>query len=139
MVQPLEIQGYKHTFITNAAELTSVPISIDEFESHNPGERETNAEQVLRFLARNHDKAYKAVEITEATDVSKNSIHPVLRRLEERELVRHREPYWAIGDPEAVRDAVAFSSTAAFLDDELGNESRAEWLAAGEADSESES
>lgn len=107
-----------------------MPISIDEFESHDPEKQETNAERVVRFLARNRDKAYKAIEIAEATDVNENSIHPVLNRLEERGLVRHREPYWAIGDLEAVRDAIVFSSTAEFLDEALGPESREEWLTA---------
>ena len=111
-----------------------MPISIDEFESHDPEKRETNAERVVRFLARNQDKAYKAVEIAEATGVNENSIHPVLNRLEERRLVRHREPYWAIGDIEDIQDAVVFSSTAEFLDDVLGPESREEWLRASEGD-----
>jgi parallel beta-helix repeat protein len=46
-----------------------MPISIDEFESHGPETRETNAERVLGFLARNDDKAYKALEIADATGV----------------------------------------------------------------------
>jgi len=50
--------------------------------------------------------------------------------LEDRELVRHREPYWAIGDLDTVREAREFQSAAAFLDDELGSESRTEWLEA---------
>lgn len=107
-----------------------MPISIDEFETHDPERRKTNAERVVEFLARNRDKAYRAIEIAEATGVNENSIHPVLNRLEERGLIRHREPYWAIGDLEAVRDARLFSSTAEFLDDELGPESRDEWLTA---------
>ena len=107
-----------------------MPISIDEFETHDPERRKTNAERVVEFLARNRDKAYRAIEIAEATGVNEHSIHPVLNRLEERGLVRHREPYWAIGDLEAVRDARLFGSTAEFLDDELGPESRGEWLTA---------
>jgi len=109
-----------------------VPISIDEFESHEPTRRETNAERVVRFLARNHDKAYKAIEIAEATDINKNSIHPVLKRLKEQGLVRHSEPYWAIGDLEDIRDTMLFSGTAEFLDETLGSESRKEWVAAAE-------
>lgn len=116
-----------------------MPISIDEFESHDPEERETNAERVVRFLARNRDKAYKAIEIADATGVDENSIHPVLTRLEDRGLVRHREPYWAIGDIEDVQDAVVFSSTAEFLDEELGPESRDEWLRAAEDEGTKES
>ena len=107
-----------------------MPISIDEFESRDPEKRETNAERVVRFLARNRGKAYKAIEIAEATGINENSIHPVLKRLEDRGLVRHREPYWAIGDLDAVREAMVFSSTAEFLDDTLGSESRDEWLTA---------
>jgi hypothetical protein len=115
-----------------------VPISIDEFESHAPEEGVTNAEHVLRFLARNDDKAYKAIEIADAAGVDRNSIHPVLKRLREQGLVRHREPYWAAGDLDDIRDAVVFQSTAKFLDERLGSESREEWLnaAKGSADSE---
>jgi len=116
----------------STSDFTSVPISIDEFESHDPEKRETNAERVVRFLAGNRDKAYKAIEVAEATGVDENSIHPVLNRLEERGLVRHREPYWAIGDVGAVQNAMAFSSTAAFLDEKLGPERREEWLRASE-------
>lgn len=119
------------------AERETVPIGIDEFESHDPDDRETNAERVLRFLAGNRERAYKAVEIAEATGVNENSIHPVLTRLEGRGLIRHREPYWAIGDLEAVREAMVFHSTADFLDGELGSESRDEWLAAAPQDEES--
>lgn len=114
-----------------------MPISIDEFESRDPEKRETNAERVVRFLARNRDKAYKAIEIAKATDIKENSIHPVLNRLEERGLIRHREPYWAIGDLEKVRDAMMFGSTAEFLDESLGRESREEWLSAAQEDEES--
>ncbi|AKH98305.1 helix-turn-helix domain-containing protein [Halanaeroarchaeum sulfurireducens] len=113
-----------------------MPISIDEFESRGPEKGETNAERVVRFLARNQDTAYKAIEIAEATDINENSIHPVLNRLEERGLVRHREPYWAIGDLEKVRDAKMFSSTSQFLEDTLGSESREEWLTAAQNDEE---
>jgi len=109
-----------------------MPISIDEFESHDSQDRKTNAERVLEFLARNEEKAYRALEIAEATGVDENSIHPVLNRLEEQDLVRHKEPYWALGDRERVREAHRYHSTVAFLDDELGPESRSAWLAAAE-------
>ncbi|WP_049935204.1 hypothetical protein [Haloplanus natans] len=114
-----------------------MPISIDEFESHDADARNTNAERVVRFLAQNREKAYKAVEIADATEVNENSIHPVLNRLKERGLVRHKEPYWAIGDIEAVQDAMMFSSTVEFLNETLGAESREEWLrAAADADAD---
>lgn len=111
-----------------------MPISINEFESRDPVSGETNPERVVRFLARNRDKAYKATEIAAATDINENSIHPVLNRVKERELVRHREPHWTIGDLETVRDAMQFASTAAFLDETLGPESREEWMNAAQTD-----
>lgn len=113
-----------------------MPISIDEFDDRDPDARETNAERVLRFLARNRDKAYRPAEIADATGVHENSMSAVLRRLEDRDLVRHREPYWAIGDLETVRDAVVFHGSASELDAELGPESRDEWLDAAREDEE---
>jgi predicted ArsR family transcriptional regulator len=115
-----------------------VPISIDEFETHDGGEEPTNPERVLRFLTANPDKAYKLIEIANATEVNNNSIHPVLKRLEEQGLVRHREPYWAVGDLNDVRDAMIFRSTAEFLDEEIGTKSRQEWLEAAEKAEESD-
>jgi len=115
-----------------------MPIRIDEFESHDPDDGRTNAERVIRFLVRNRNKAYKPAEIATATGVNRNSIHAVLNRLEAQDLVRHREPYWAIGDPNAVRNADAFHSTAEFLDEELGSESRDEWLTAAKSDEASD-
>ena len=109
-----------------------MPISIDEFESHEPEEEMTNAERVLRFLVRNDDKAYKAAEIADVAGVDRNSVHPVLKRLREQELVRHREPYWAVGDLNDIQDAVMFQSAAEFLNERLGTESREEWLRAAE-------
>lgn len=113
-----------------------MPISIDEFESHNPGEGPSNAERVLAFLARNRDQAFKAREIADGAGVNQNSIHPVLLRLEERSMVRHREPYWAMGDLDVVRDAHELHELAGYLDEELGVESREEWLTAGDSDEE---
>ena len=107
-----------------------MPISIDEFEEHDGSSELTNAERVLRFLIQNRDQAFKAAEIADETSINANSIHPVLKRLEERNLVRHKPPYWALGDLDTVRSASMFRSTAAFLDEELGSESREEWLEA---------
>lgn len=114
-----------------------MPISIDTFDEYDSHERrETNAERVIQFLVENRDKAFKATEIAEETGVNKNSIQPVLNRLRERDLVRHKEPYWAIGNLERVRDAYMVHSMNKFLDEELGEEDREEWLSAAESDSE---
>lgn len=110
-----------------------MPITIDEFDRFDSDEAgPTNAERVLRFLIRNRENAYKATEIADATGIAENSVHPTLNRLAARDLVRHKEPYWAIGDLEHVRYTFVFRSNAAFLDEGLGPESRAEWLTAAE-------
>jgi len=116
-----------------------MPISIHQFEESDRLPRhETNAERVVRFLVVNRDMAYKASEISDATGVAENSIQPVLGRLREQGLVRHKKPYWAIGDLDRVREASLFHSTAAFLDHQLGDEDRSEWLAAAESSDEAE-
>ncbi|GAB3040528.1 TrmB family transcriptional regulator [Natronobiforma cellulositropha] len=109
-----------------------MPISIDSFDEYDaPEQSGTNAEKIVRFLAENQDKAFKATEIAAATGVNENSVPPVLTRLRSRNLVRHKEPYWAIGDPAHVREAFALQSTTAVLDERLGDEDRAQWLEAG--------
>jgi transcription initiation factor IIE alpha subunit len=103
-------------------------IDIEEFEAGDSASEETNAERVGRFLLRHSDKAFKANEIAEQTGVNPNSIQPVLQRLQERGLVRHKRPYWALGDVEDVRAALAYHETAEFLDEKLGSERRGDWL-----------
>ncbi len=115
-----------------------MPISIDKFDHYESSEpHETNAERVLRFLLENREKAFKAREIADETGINRNSIQPVLSRLRARNLVRHKEPYWAIGDIERVRGAYMFQSTAQYLDEQLGEEDRNKWLEAA-ADSTAE-
>lgn len=112
-----------------------MPIGIDEFDELDSGDDHvSNAERVIGFLVQNREHAFKATEIAAETGVSENSIHPVLNRLEDRDLVRHKEPYWAIGDLDHVREAFVFHSSVTFLDDELGPESREQWVDAASTD-----
>lgn len=104
-------------------------IDIEEFESADEaalGGR-TNAERVLAFLAERGNKAFRQTEIAEGADVERGSIGPVLSRLEERGLVRHKGVYWAIGDPDRLRDAGQVSSTLRLLDEKLGEEDPESW------------
>ncbi len=123
-----------YTFIAESELIysASVPISIDESETASPAEERPNGHRVLEFLVEHRDKAFKASEIAAGPDVHENSVHPVLHRLESQDLVRHRAPYWALGDLETVGAALGYHEVAAFLDDALGPERRREWLAAEE-------
>ena len=110
-------------------------IDIDRFDESSPEELEelSNPELVLRFLWENRDQAWKATEIARRTDVSKNSIHPVLSRLEDRGLVRHKGPYWAITDDrEHLRRAYDLHRANHLFSDLYGEEDRDEWLEASE-------
>lgn len=112
-----------------------MPITIDEFEHFDSTADEsepTNAERIVQFLVQNREHAYTATEIANATGIAENPIHPTLHRLEDRDLVRYKEPYWAIGDPEHVRVAFMLRSTTAVPDEPLSPENREAWLAAGE-------
>lgn len=78
-----------------------MPVKFDEYETAS-GELDwaldpdSNAYQILSFLADHPETGFSPSEIHEATDIPRGSVGTTLRRLEERELVRHKEPYWAI-------------------------------------------
>lgn len=110
-------------------------IDIDRFEERSPEQLSevSNPELVLAFLHENRDRAWKATEIARRTAVNENSIHPVLSRLEERELVRHKGPYWAITDDEdRLRRAYDLHRITDRFDERFGEEDRDEWIAASE-------
>lgn len=79
-----------------------VPIDIREFErkpSESLGiEEGSQSDRVLRFLARNSDKAFTQSEIHRGTGIKRGSVGAVLSRLEDRGLVRHKGKYWAVAD-----------------------------------------
>jgi hypothetical protein len=108
-----------------------VPIDIDQFEQHSEGSlREagrTNAEQILSFLAANPEHAYTPKEIHTAIDVPRGSVGVVLSRLEDRDLVRHRGEYWAIGTAEDIDTTLQAMATAQTATDRLGDEDPAAW------------
>jgi Mn-dependent DtxR family transcriptional regulator len=107
-------------------------IDIGTFEEKSEAELAelTNGERVLRFLAQNDDYAFKPAKIAEQTGVNKNSIGNVLARLEDRKLVRHKGPYWAITDDEKrLTSFSAYFQTTSTLDDRLGTEDADEWAA----------
>lgn len=108
-----------------------MPIDIDRFERGSSEELRsdgrTNAEEILAFLATNAEQAYTPKEIHEATDVPRGSVGVVLSRLEDRELVRHRGEYWAIGEAEDIDTTLSSLATARAATDRLGEEDPEEW------------
>ena len=108
-----------------------MPIDIERFEEDSVQELrasgQTNAEEILAFLASSPDRAFTPKEIHEATDVVRGSVGVVLSRLEDRGLVRHRGEYWAIADDEDVEKTLSAMATARTATDRLGPEDPDEW------------
>lgn len=106
-----------------------MPIDIETFTEASDEELRdvTNAEKVVRFLYRNEDKAFTPSEIAEGAGVKKSSISTVLRRLDERNFVKHKGAYWAIGDEGTIRDAFHLHRLLADLDERFGAEDVDAW------------
>ena len=115
-----------------------MPIDIETFDeaSEDDLEKPTNGKRVVQFLVENDEQAFTPAEIADRTDVKRSSIGTVLRRLEERGLVRHKGAYWAAGDEDAIRDAYEFHRLLEAADDRFGEEDLDEWreYAAGSPD-----
>jgi Mn-dependent DtxR family transcriptional regulator len=106
-------------------------IDIEQFEDGDADALSgaTNAERVVAFLAANDDRAWIQSEIADRTDVKRGSIGPVLSRLHDRGLVRHKGQYWAItDDEERLSGAVALHRATETLNERYGPEDREEWL-----------
>jgi DNA-binding IclR family transcriptional regulator len=105
-------------------------IDIDRFEADDDESFDdpTNAERVVAFLARHDGRAWTQSEIADRTGIPRGSIGPVLARLEERDLVRHKGTYWAITDDrDALADAMDLHRVTTALDERHGSESYATW------------
>ncbi len=112
-----------------------MPIDIDTFERESGFEEEpTNAARIVAFLQSNDDKAFRRQEIADATGIDPNAVSAVLSRLKKRDVVRHKPPYWAIGDTERVAVARTLSQSISTLNEQLGTEPMEEWRAAGDED-----
>lgn len=106
-----------------------MPIDIETFERESTfeGGETTNAERIVAFLVQHDDKAWTRGEIADRTNLDPNVVSSVLNRLKKRSLVRHKSPYWALGDEDRVRAAHDFSDTLDALDERLGEEDMEEW------------
>lgn len=105
-----------------------MPISIDTFESDDYSVRPTIPEQVVTYLAANSDHAFTRSEIATALKADANAVSTALSRLESRDLVRHKDTYWAITrDEERVRAAYDLHAVSVALNREDGGIDVAAW------------
>jgi hypothetical protein len=109
-----------------------MPIDIETFERESEFQTaETHADRVIRFLPANADKAFEREEVAEGTGIDANTVSAVLSRLKQRELVRHKPPYWAIGDLERVRASMDLARDIERFDEQFGREDMDAWREAG--------
>ena len=100
-------------------------IDIDEFEDADADEFEerNDTERIVSFLDRNDNRAWKAATVAERLGLETDAVSAILSRLKERELVRHKRPYWAItDDEERLQSAYRLHRQHETADDQYGEE-----------------
>ena len=105
--------------------MSSGTIDIDEFENADANEFEerNDTEQIVLFLDKNDDRAWKAAMIGERLGLETDAVSAILSRLKERGLVRHKRPYWAItDDEERLRSAYRLHRHYENADEQYGEE-----------------
>jgi predicted transcriptional regulator of viral defense system len=109
-----------------------MPIDVETFEQESAASLrnggETNAERVMRFLARHPNKAYTQSEIRESTGVKAGSISVVLSRLGDRGLVRHKGHYWTLGEDDEIASYSGLYESTRAANERFGEEDMDEWL-----------
>jgi hypothetical protein len=80
-----------------------MPVKFDEYEAGSDAggtavAPDSNVYTVLAFLADHPGVGFTPSEIHEETGLPRGSVGTTLRRLAQRGLLRHKEPYWAIDE-----------------------------------------
>lgn len=109
-----------------------MPITVDDFD-RLPEEaldltEGSNAQRVLAFLSEHPDRAFRQNELIEETDTDAGSIGPVLARLEEHDLARHKGRYWTLGEDDRLASYAAMTHTFATVGERFPDERMDEWL-----------
>lgn len=108
-----------------------MPVKFDGYHSNQEVDLSegTYALTILSFLATYPEFGFTPQEIHEATDVPKANIRSTLRRLEEKRLVRHKDPYWAAAESDRlaayVRQTTQLETEKQWFDDQCGQ--RPDW------------
>ncbi len=87
----------------------------------------SNAYAILQFLASEPRRGFTPSEIATETGLPRGSVGTTLLRLRERELVRHKEPYWAIGADDRLAAYAGMLHGLAAAGDRFGNEDWGDW------------
>lgn len=117
-----------------------MPIQFDTYEAEK-GQMDlsegSNAHTILTFLVEHPEHGFTPAEIHDATEIAYGSVGPTLKRLEERGLVRHKAPYWAIGHDDHLATYAGMQSTITAIEERFGAEDPDDWLENAESLNES--
>jgi transcription initiation factor IIE alpha subunit len=82
-----------------------MPIRIDSRgEDAPPVKPGTNAHELLTVLLDHPEMGFSPKELAELTDVPHSSVHKTLSRLQEKDLVRKVDSYWAVTEDVAASE-----------------------------------
>lgn len=111
-----------------------MPVDFEAYEPDDGGRGfritgDSNAYEILEFLADNPGQGFTPKEISERTGVPRGSVGTTLARLEERDLVRHKEPYWALGEDDRLAAYASMLHGVEAAGERFGNEDWGDWEA----------
>lgn len=112
-----------------------MPVQFDTYDEGTGRmdlNEDSNAYTILSFLASHPDQGFTPTEIYETTDIPSGSVGPTLTRLEERDLVRHKTPYWSIGHDDHLAMYSGMRSTITAIEERFGPEDPDDWLSNAE-------
>ena len=120
------------TPITIDYKLYTVPVDFEEYKRTEESQRlrlteGSNAARILQFLADHPDQGFTPKEISTGTGVPRGSVGTTLSRLEDHDLVRHEEPYWAIGADDRLGAYSAMIHGIETATDRFGDEDWGDW------------
>lgn len=106
-----------------------------DFEAYDPDDggrgfqltEDSNAYEILQFLVDHAEQGFTPKEISERTGMPRGSVGTTLARLEERDLVRHKEPYWAIGEDDRLAAYASMLHGVEAARERFGEEDWGDW------------
>jgi hypothetical protein len=105
-------------------------IDRDTFENASQDELEELSvpDQVLGFLATHDARAFKAREIASQIEIDEDAVSTALSRLNDRALIEHKAPYWAITDDEDRLEGYSgYERATVLFNEQLGEENKEAW------------
>jgi len=111
-----------------------MPVNFREYEDNRPDsglpfDPDTHAYHILSFLGEHPETGFKPAEIAEATGIKPGSVRGTLKRLEDQGLVRHAEPFWAIGDDDRLAAVTGAKLALEAIGDRYADDDFEEWEA----------